>query len=392
MGIFSRRKPHIKAVTVSEMRQSLLDDKAVFLAIIVGLIKKHRKTLESKFEQYIEHDEYGNVLVNTDFKSEIVYFSDKVVLPELERCIEGGKTNYKDLVLILAGGITDLADEENMPMDITYEDSDQAIVSKLLSATNRSGDDSLINDDILRQVHDNNIAARSELKSVATTIMEIRWPEPYFGKDIEAHGPMCVTYFAASIFNIFSVMYNNQDLTCKIRLRKEEDFTGNDPYKYEEYIKTLLQDEGFRAKRTKGSGDFGVDVIASRNGKTYAIQCKLYNHTVGAKAVQEIAVGRMHYRTDFAVVVSDNSYTDSAKSLARTTGVILAHHNDLLHKIERLDVNTKEKHIDDTLDRLEKSQPTASHEDNTAKAKRQWTQDDTGELITVVLPTIRNDE
>ena len=100
----------------------------------------------------------------------------------------------------------------------------------------------------------------------------------------------------------------------------------------------------------------------------------------------------MHYRTDFAVVVSDNSYTDSAKSLARTTGVILAHHNDLLHKIERLDVNTKEKHIDDTLDRLEKSQPTASHEDNTAKAKRQWTQDDTGELITVVLPTIRNDE
>lgn len=370
------------------MRQSLQDDKAIFLAIIVGLIKKHRNTLENKLEQYKEHDDYGKILVNEGFINEVVYFSDRVVLPELERCIEDGKTKYKDVALIL-WEVTAIADKENMPMDISYEDSEQTIVNKLLSATNIIEEDS-ITDGYLRRINNGDTTVYSDLKSLGDILMRISMTEPYFGEKIEAAQPKDVSRFTASVFMIFSVMYNNHARANPKRPHPVA-FTDNDPYKYEEYIKALLMNEGFNAKRTKGSGDFGVDVIASRKGVTYAIQCKLYNHTVGAKAVQEIAVGRIHYGTDFAIVVSDNSYTNAAKSLAQSTGVILAHHNDLIHKIETLENNTMESHSNDTPDRLKTSQMPTEQVKNTAKAKKQWTQDDTDELITIVLPTIKND-
>ena len=152
---------------------------------------------------------------------------------------------------------------------------------------------------------------------------------------------MTVTPFVGLVFVLFSAMHNNKTHT-KDRLSINKAFIGNDPYKYEEYIKTLLRNEGFSAKRTRGSGDYGVDVIASKNGRTFAIQCKLYNHTVGTKAVQEIVSGRIFYRTDFAIVVSDNSFTPAAKSLARKSDVILTHHKNLLHKLESLTADEDE--------------------------------------------------
>lgn len=79
-----------------------------------------------------------------------------------------------------------------------------------------------------------------------------------------------------------------------------------------------------------------MDIVASKGGKTFAIQVKLYNRPVGTKAIQEIVSGRIFYKTDFAIVVSDNSFTDAAKILARRSDVLLAHHKNLLHKLEIL--------------------------------------------------------
>ena len=46
---------------------------------------------------------------------------------------------------------------------------------------------------------------------------------------------------------------------------------------FEAYVALVLRDNGFRhVALTKGSGDQGVDILAERNGRTYAIQCKNY--------------------------------------------------------------------------------------------------------------------
>ncbi len=95
------------------------------------------------------------------------------------------------------------------------------------------------------------------------------------------------------------------------------------PIEYEHKIAQLLQGLGFQTRVTKASGDQGCDVIAEKNGVSFAIQCKLYSTPVGNKAVQEVNAARDFYNKDFGVVVTNSSYTKSARQLAQTSSVIL---------------------------------------------------------------------
>jgi restriction system protein len=66
------------------------------------------------------------------------------------------------------------------------------------------------------------------------------------------------------------------------------------------------------------------------------LQCKLWNAPVGNKAVQEIAAAKSHYFAKGAAVVSNQSYTPSARVLAKSNGVLLLHHTDLV-KLSTID-------------------------------------------------------
>jgi hypothetical protein len=67
---------------------------------------------------------------------------------------------------------------------------------------------------------------------------------------------------------------------------------------FEAYVALVLEDNGFKyVALTKGSGDQGVDITAERNGRTYAIQCKNYEGSVGNFAVQEAYTGAQFYGT-----------------------------------------------------------------------------------------------
>ena len=101
------------------------------------------------------------------------------------------------------------------------------------------------------------------------------------------------------------------------------------PIEYEHLCKNLLISYGCNAKVTKGSGDQGVDVIATLGSKKIAIQCKKYSSPVGNKAVQEALAAKQHIGADIAAVVTNNTYTKSAIELSNTTGVMLLHHTEL---------------------------------------------------------------
>jgi restriction system protein len=102
-----------------------------------------------------------------------------------------------------------------------------------------------------------------------------------------------------------------------------------DPFDYEHLCAELLVDAGWSAHATKASGDQGADVLAERNGALAVLQCKLYSSPVGNKAVQEVHAARGHYQSKWAVVVSNQTYTPSARELAQSLNVLLVHHDEL---------------------------------------------------------------
>lgn len=115
------------------------------------------------------------------------------------------------------------------------------------------------------------------------------------------------------------------------RVNKEFDptslpFDGN---AFEDWVATALQKFGWDAKTTSGGADQGIDVLATKNGRTLALQCKLYSSAVGNKAVQEAFSGAAHYEADAAAVITNANYTSSAEKLASTTGVKLFSHYDI---------------------------------------------------------------
>lgn len=102
-----------------------------------------------------------------------------------------------------------------------------------------------------------------------------------------------------------------------------------DGYQYEEYCANLFKYYGWDAKTTKKSGDYGVDVIAKKNGIKIVVQCKKWTGSVGLSAVQEIYMAKTMYNANYAMVVTNSSFSTAAKNGSKKTGVLLIKHYEL---------------------------------------------------------------
>lgn len=104
---------------------------------------------------------------------------------------------------------------------------------------------------------------------------------------------------------------------------------------FEEYAADVLADNGFKhVQLTPASGDQGVDILCERGGRRYAIQCKNYQGAVGNFAVQEAYAGMQYYGCDVAVVLCPGTFTQSARQLAESTGVLLWGERRLTHMMQ----------------------------------------------------------
>lgn len=93
---------------------------------------------------------------------------------------------------------------------------------------------------------------------------------------------------------------------------------------FEKFCADLLKKHGFaEVEITKASGDFGVDILAEKEGVTYAIQCKRYTETVGVKAVQEACAGREYYDRMVGAVMTNQYFTEPAVKAAKKLKILL---------------------------------------------------------------------
>ncbi|MBQ9142337.1 MAG: restriction endonuclease [Lachnospiraceae bacterium] len=100
------------------------------------------------------------------------------------------------------------------------------------------------------------------------------------------------------------------------------DMMGGHDFEY--FCARLLEQKGFlEVEVTKGSGDYGVDILAEKDGVTYAIQCKCYNAPVGVKAVQEAYAGRDYYDRMVGAVLTNQYFTTPAVEAAKKLKILL---------------------------------------------------------------------
>jgi restriction system protein len=89
---------------------------------------------------------------------------------------------------------------------------------------------------------------------------------------------------------------------------------------FEDYVAARLRRAGWQVTFTPLTGDYGVDLIAEKDGKSVAIQCKRHGNSVGIAAVQQVVSGSRYHGCTKSIVVSNQEFTRAAKQLAFTHG------------------------------------------------------------------------
>lgn len=125
-----------------------------------------------------------------------------------------------------------------------------------------------------------------------------------------------------------------------------------DGIQFEHFLAALFKHQKYKVEVTAASGDFGADLVVSKDHKKIVIQAKRYSKPVGLKAVQEVAAAKLHYGADEAWVVTNNRFTSHAKNLANSTNVELIDRQKLIPLILQMNPHALEtaQHTIDTVE------------------------------------------
>lgn len=108
------------------------------------------------------------------------------------------------------------------------------------------------------------------------------------------------------------------------RRKKPADMDVMEGHDFEYYCADLLRSRGFlEVEVTRASGDYGIDILAEKEGVTYAVQCKCYSSPVGVKAVQEAYAGRDYYDRMVGAVMTNQYFTAPAVEAAKKLKILL---------------------------------------------------------------------
>jgi hypothetical protein len=111
---------------------------------------------------------------------------------------------------------------------------------------------------------------------------------------------------------------------------------------FERYVAALLKTQGYQSRITKGSGDFGVDIVAEKDGIKYAVQVKRHRGKVSRHAISDAVAGKSMYKCDSSMVITNSFFTEDAKKLAKSADCLLIDRGELANWIVNLQEKDKE--------------------------------------------------
>ncbi len=92
---------------------------------------------------------------------------------------------------------------------------------------------------------------------------------------------------------------------------------------FEYYVARLLIDRGYTNVSLTEHFDYGVDIIAEKDGIRWGIQVKRYSGLVKAEAVRQVVTGLRLYECDRAMVITNSTFSKVAKRLAEGNNCVL---------------------------------------------------------------------
>lgn len=291
---------------VAEYRTKMVND-------IFNTVQEHFSTLRLKYNQLSYTDDYGNV-IDDDFMSEIDYFTKNViakVVPfhfsdsriDADPMLWDSYSNLEEEYYNLPG---EYIEEAEVKSNYVYYFQNFYAFELKLKGTEAE-------DDFNYRLRLNII---DKSYNVYSDDIYNEEPKVYYLRQV---GYLVGFFFHGLLGAAIAV----EEEIAQITNKDTNIESPETPLEYEKYITNQLKEMGFNARTTKASGDQGADVIAKKDGVSFAIQCKMYTGSVGNKAVQEANAGRDFYKCDYGVVVSNAQFTKSAKQAANACNIIL---------------------------------------------------------------------
>ena len=104
-----------------------------------------------------------------------------------------------------------------------------------------------------------------------------------------------------------------------------------DGHEFERFMTEVLKKNNFKnVYTTRGSGDYGADIIGELNGVRYAFQCKRFESKIGPKPIGEVLRGMNHYKCQKGVVITNNYFTKQAQKESMINNVELWNRDKVL--------------------------------------------------------------
>jgi restriction system protein len=109
-----------------------------------------------------------------------------------------------------------------------------------------------------------------------------------------------------------------------------------DWFQFEQIVGLVYARHGFTVTKRGGANpDGGIDLLISKEGVTWAVQCKQWKTwNVGVKAVREFLGALTDARIQAGIFITLCGYTHEAKQLAEKHGIQILNETDLIALLE----------------------------------------------------------
>jgi restriction system protein len=128
---------------------------------------------------------------------------------------------------------------------------------------------------------------------------------------------------------IAAMIWKHQREQRKLRALDIAAIDTMDPLEFEKYVARLLVHRGFSRVRLTERYDYGVDVLAYKDGTMWGVQVKRYSNMVKAEAVRQVFTALVRYKCDRAMVITNSTFSRPARELAADNNCVLIERDEL---------------------------------------------------------------
>lgn len=105
---------------------------------------------------------------------------------------------------------------------------------------------------------------------------------------------------------------------------------------FERALARLYTNRGYSVFQTKGSGDEGIDLILSKEGKRTIVQCKGHEKPIGIGTIRDLYGTMMHSGADNAILACPAGFTKAVRNFAEGKSIQLISAVDLVKMAESI--------------------------------------------------------